>query len=130
MIKASVAKAVGATIQKTSQKALQADGVTQLAVVGEVHLALARSNLSLHLDALVVDNLDVDILAGTPFMITNDVSDQQSNRSQSRGRKFVTMVLLTVPAHLRIQVPFVVHRLWSFVPHLPLLSFGLDISSS
>ena len=74
MIKTSVAKAIGASIQKTTQKALQADGVTQLKVVGEVHLTLSRSNLCLHLDALVVDNLDVDVLAGTPFMITNDIS--------------------------------------------------------
>ncbi len=66
--------AIGASIQKTTQKALQADGVTQLKVVGDVHLILSRSNLSLHLDALVVDNLDVDGLAGTPFMITNDIS--------------------------------------------------------
>ena len=74
MIKSCIAKKIGATIQKTSQKALQADGITQLKVVGEVHLVLSRSNLNLQLDALVVDNLDVDILAGTPFMITNDVS--------------------------------------------------------
>ncbi len=74
MIKTSVAKAIGASIQKTTQKALQADGVTQLKVVGEVHLTLSRSNLCLHLDALVVDNLDVDVLAGTPFLITNDIS--------------------------------------------------------
>ena len=31
-------------------------------------------NLNLQLDALVVDNLDVDILAGIPFMTTNDIS--------------------------------------------------------
>lgn len=74
MMKTSVAKANGATIQKTTQKALQADGVTQLKVVGEVHVTLSRCNLSLQLDALVVDNLDVDVLAGTPFMITNDIS--------------------------------------------------------
>ena len=74
MIKSCVANKIGATIQKTSQKALQADGITQLKDVGEVHLVLSRSNLNLQLDALVVDNLDVDVLAGTPFMITNDVS--------------------------------------------------------
>ena len=46
----------------------------QSAVVGEVHLTFARCSISLDLDVLVVDNLDVDILAGTPFMITNDIS--------------------------------------------------------
>ena len=74
MIKASVACTINATIVKTSQQALQADGVTTLSVVGETHLALSRADKRLTLDALVVEDLDVDILAGTPFMIANDVS--------------------------------------------------------
>ncbi|CAB3976671.1 Hypothetical predicted protein [Paramuricea clavata] len=74
MIKTSIANEIGATIQKTTQKAIQADGITQLAVGGEVHLTLSCNHLNLKLDALVVDSLDVDILAGTPFMITNDIS--------------------------------------------------------
>ena len=80
MIKTSVAKAIGSTIQKTKQKALQADGITQLTVIGEVHLKLSRNHLNLQLDALVVDNLDVDILAGTPFMIANDISLRPSKQ--------------------------------------------------
>ena len=80
MIKTSIANEIGATIQKTTQKALQADGITQLAVVGEVHLTLSRNHLNLQLDALVVDSLDVDILAGTPFMITNDISLRPSKQ--------------------------------------------------
>ena len=58
MIKTSIANQIGATIQKAKQTTLQADGTTPLTVVGE-----------LHLDALVVDDLDVDVLVGTPFMI-------------------------------------------------------------
>jgi hypothetical protein len=65
MIKTSIANEIGATIQKTTQKALQADGITQLAVVGEVHLTLSRNHLHLQLDALVVDSLDVDVLAAS-----------------------------------------------------------------
>ena len=71
MIKASVARSIDAPIVKSSQQALQADGVTPLAVVGETHLTLSRAHLTLTLDALVVEDLDVDILAGTPFMIAN-----------------------------------------------------------
>ena len=74
MIKASVAHSIAAPIVKTSQQALQADGVTPLVVVGETHLALSRAGKHLTLDALVVEDLDVDVLAGTPFMITNDIS--------------------------------------------------------
>ena len=80
MIKASVARNINATIVKTSQQALQADGVTPLAVVGETHLALSRAYKRLTLDALVVEDLDVDILAGTPFMIANDVSVRPAKR--------------------------------------------------
>ena len=73
MIKTAVAEQIGAPIQKTKQTALQADGITPLAVVGEVHLDLRRNANKLHLDALVVNDLDVDILAGTPFVVTNDI---------------------------------------------------------
>ena len=74
MIKASVARSIDAPIARTSQQALQADGVTPLVVVGETHLTLSRADKHLTLDALVVEDLDVDVLAGTPFMITNDIS--------------------------------------------------------
>ena len=74
MIKSSVARSIGATIEKSSQQALQADGMTPLVVVGETGLILSRAGKQLALDALVVDNLDVDVLAGTPFLIANDIS--------------------------------------------------------
>ena len=74
MIKASVARSIDAPIVKTSQQALQADGVMPLVVVGKTHLTLSRAGKCLTLDALVLEDLDVDVLAGTPFMITNDIS--------------------------------------------------------
>ena len=74
MIKSSTANKIGAIIHKTKQTALQADGITPLKVTGEVHLDLSRDSHQLHLDALVVSDLDVDVLAGTPFMTTNDIS--------------------------------------------------------
>ena len=80
MIKASVSRTIDAPITKTSQQALQADGVTPLVVVGETHLALSRADIRLTLDALVVEDLDVDVLAGTPFLIANDISVPPSKR--------------------------------------------------
>ena len=74
MIKSSLALSIGAPIMKSSQQALQADGLTPLAVVGETCLILSRADNQLTLDALVVDDLDVDVLAGTPFLIANDIS--------------------------------------------------------
>ena len=83
MIKASIARQIGATILKTKQTALQADGITPLTVTGEVHLPLHRNHFKLQLDALVVEELDVDILAGTPFMAINDVSVRPSRHQIS-----------------------------------------------
>ena len=74
MMKASVARSLGVTPRKTSQRALQADGVTPLTVVGEIRILLSRGGNLLNLDALVVEDLDVDVLAGTPFLIANDIS--------------------------------------------------------
>ena len=74
MTKASVTHSIAAPIVKTSQQALQADGVTPLVVVGETQLTLSRAGNHLTLDALVVEDFDVDVLAGTPFMISNDIS--------------------------------------------------------
>ena len=72
MIKSSLARSISAPITKSSQQALQADSLTLLAVVGETRLVLSRADKHLALDALVVD--DVDVLAGTPFLIANDIS--------------------------------------------------------
>ena len=74
MIKSNVARSIGAPNKQSSQQALQADGVTLLVVAGETYLILSRADKQLALDTLVVDDLDVDILAGTPFLITNDIN--------------------------------------------------------
>ena len=50
---------------------MQADGRTPLSVVGETRLSLIRHGRSLTPEALDVEDLDVDILAGTPFMASN-----------------------------------------------------------
>ena len=43
MIKLSVTRSIGAPIKKSSQQALQADGVTPSAVAGETRLILSRA---------------------------------------------------------------------------------------
>lgn len=74
MMRASLARHIGAKVTKSSQTALQADGHTPLAVVGETRLPLIRHGRPLTLECLVVEDLDVDILAGTPFMTSNDIA--------------------------------------------------------
>ena len=54
MIKASVAQHIGTVTTKSNPSALQANGITPLAIVGETHIVLSRDNLNLVLGALVV----------------------------------------------------------------------------
>lgn len=79
-IKGSYADKIGLRIQPASQSARQADGETSLPVKGEVHCMLTRGDYSLQLDALVVDKLDTDILAGMPFLTNNDIAIRPAMR--------------------------------------------------
>ena len=74
MIRASIAEHIGVQVNETKQHALQADGSTPLETIGETHFDVVRDNLTLRIEALVVKDLDVDILAGIPFMSANDIS--------------------------------------------------------
>ena len=68
MVRASSAKMYGFPITPASQMARQADGITPMDVIGEVHCSLTRGQSTFELDALVVRQLDVDILADNPFL--------------------------------------------------------------
>ena len=80
MIKSSVARHMGLHIKPASQMARQADGVTPLDVKGEIHCTVTRSKMTFQLDALVVDQLDVNVLAGNPFMVMNDVATRPAKK--------------------------------------------------
>ena len=80
MVRASTAKHIGLPIKPATQLAHQADGVTPLNVVGELHGVVTRGSKSFQLDALVVQNLDVDILAGNPFLVTNDIATRPAKQ--------------------------------------------------
>ena len=66
-------KRINAHMRKHTQSANQADGHSQLKIVGEVSVKFSFKAHSLLLEALVAENLDDDVLAGTPFMESNDV---------------------------------------------------------
>ena len=80
MILFDFAKSIGLPIIKASQLAKQADGVTPLTVRGEVHCKLSRDDHRFVLDALVVDKLDCDVLAGTLFMDDNDIGTRPAKK--------------------------------------------------
>lgn len=80
MIRESTAVAINAKITPSSQLAYQADGQSPLSVVGEMRIKLSRDDHEFVLEALVVKNMDVDILAGVPFMDYNDISVRPAKR--------------------------------------------------
>ncbi len=73
-------KYINLPIKPASEMARQADVVTPLDVVGEVHCKVTRHHNTFQLDALVVRQLDVDVLAGNPFLATNDIATQPAKR--------------------------------------------------
>ena len=59
---------------KTSQSALQADGVSHLEVIGEVHEYLTRNKATLVFDALVCRKLNgTEVLGGMDFIYDNSI---------------------------------------------------------
>jgi hypothetical protein len=74
MIRLSSAKALGVNIQRSTQSARQADGMSPLSVAGETRFSVTREDHRFYFEGLVVENLDVDILAGIPFMEENDIT--------------------------------------------------------
>ena len=87
VMKLDFAKKIGATIYKTTSGATQADGITNLDVAGEVHLIFKLDNLNLYFDGLVTKDLSDDVLAGVPFMDTNDVYARPAQRKVFFGEK-------------------------------------------
>ena len=73
LIRQCVAQYLGLKVKKTSQKAFQADGVTPLDVVGETSFIVSVQHVQLKIEALVVTDVDIDILAGMPCMEANDI---------------------------------------------------------
>ena len=74
MIKDSAASRLKLPVQTATQGAHQADGFTPMNVVGETHIVVNRGPWRFQLDALIVRKLDVDFLAGMPFMSENDIA--------------------------------------------------------
>ena len=81
------AKSLQMVIHKTSQDAIQADGVSQLVIVGEVHEVFNRNKIDLTFDALVCENLNgTDILGGMNFLYDNSVVPDARRQTISVGK--------------------------------------------
>ena len=79
MVKADFIRYLSVPVVKSSQLACQADGKTPLTVVGEVHTEFTLGPHVFVFDALVINELDVDILGGMPFMHDNDIAIRPAN---------------------------------------------------
>ena len=80
LIRSSTANRLGIRIHPSTQTARMADGVSSMKVVGEIHCQLKRGAHNLQLDALAVDKLDTDVLAGTNFVTKNDIGIRLAKR--------------------------------------------------
>ena len=89
MIHEYVAKQLGASVQTSSHHALQVNGPSSLIVTGETSVTFNHGKHSFILEALVVSNLECDVLAGVPFMIHNDISVRPSKRLELVGDETV-----------------------------------------
>ena len=74
MIHHSTAKHLECTIIPSAQSVQQADGSSQLQVVGEIQTTFTHDSTDRTFEGLVIVDLDVKVLAGTPFMEANDVA--------------------------------------------------------
>lgn len=74
MIRYSLVKHLGFHIIPSVQCVHQADGCSKLHVVGETRISFTCDNREFKFEGLVVENLDVDVLAGTPFVEVNDIA--------------------------------------------------------
>lgn len=85
MIRYSLLKCLGFQIIPSAQSVHQADGCSKLHVIGETRISFTRDNREFKFECLVVENLDVDVLAGTSFMEANDIAVRPAKREVTLG---------------------------------------------
>ena len=61
-------------LQPTYERALMADGVTELHVLGKTQAVLTRNSKTFTINALVCEMAKPTILAGMPFLISHDIA--------------------------------------------------------
>ena len=80
MICHTTVQRLGCQVTPCSQSVHQADGSSSLHVVGETSFPFASKGHTFTFEAIVVKNLDVDILTGTPFMESSDIAVHPAKR--------------------------------------------------
>ena len=78
----NTASRIGLPVKPASQGAHQADGKTPMNVAGETHIFVRGGWWSFQLVTLIVHELDMDFLAGAPFMTLNDIAIRPSRHNK------------------------------------------------
>jgi hypothetical protein len=73
LVRLSFAIKAGFPISHTSHSASQADGKTKLEPCGETHITLHRGRKKFELEAVIVKDLDCDVIVGIPFLKYNGI---------------------------------------------------------
>ena len=81
LMKKSCADRIGIKIYPTKGSASQADGLSNLKIVGEVHCQFKRGLHDFTFNGLVAEELSDDIICGVPFQAVNDVFARPSSKS-------------------------------------------------
>ena len=111
MIRMSTVQKLKVEICESAQSTHQTDVSSPLKVIGETKLPFTRGQHVFQVEGLVVQNLDVEVLAGTPFMTLADGSS--------------TTALLMIALHSKLRV-----ALWfSALPQLQPL-YGPEVISN
>ena len=84
MICHTIVQRLGCQVTPSSQSIHQADGSSPLHVVGETRFPFTPKGHTFTF-CLVVENLDIDVLAGTPFMESNDIAVRPTKRQVILG---------------------------------------------
>ena len=74
MIHLNVVKQLNLHISPSTQIATQADGRSEIEIVGETRFSVTRDNRVLQFEGLIAKKMDTDILAGIPFISKNNIS--------------------------------------------------------
>ena len=85
MIRHTIIQRLGCQVTPSSQSVQQANGSSSLLVVGETRFPFVREGHTFTFEGLVVENLDVDVLAGTPFMEAYDIAVRPAKRQVILG---------------------------------------------
>ena len=74
MIHLNLVRQLNLQISPSSQIATQADGRSEIEIVGETRFSVTRDDRVLHFEGLIAKKMDTDVLAGIPFISKNNIS--------------------------------------------------------